>query len=345
MEKIAMFDAKSYDKESFEKYNQKYDFLFFESKLEERTVSLAKGCKGVCAFVNDDIGEKTIERLYEMGVEVIAMRCAGYSNVDFKKAYGKINVVRVPAYSPHAVAEHTMGLLLSINRKIHKAYNRTREFNFSLSGLTGMDLYGKTAGIIGTGKIGRTFIELCQGFGMKVLAYDPYPIKDANFEYVELDELLKKSHVISLHCPLTEDTKHILNREAFQMMQKGVFLLNTSRGALIDSTALLEALNNKTIAGAGLDVYEEEAHYFFRDLSDRVVQDETLALLITKPNVIVTSHQAFLTKEALDNIAETTVKNLDEFFGGEYLSNEVCYQCETGKVSENCRSKRKERCF
>lgn len=343
--KIAFFDAKPYDRQWFDQANADYDIVFLDSKLTPQTVQLASGSDAVCAFVNDQIDAEVIDRLYAMGVRVIAMRCAGYSNVDFKAAYGKINVVRVPAYSPYAVAEHAMGLLLTVNRKLHRAYNRTRDFNFSLVGLTGIDLHGKTVGVIGTGKIGRVFMDIAKGFGMNVIAYDAYPAKDAGIDYVTLDELFSRSDVISLHCPLTEQTRHLLNAEAFARMKAGVFIVNTSRGALIDSEALLDALNSGKVRGAGLDVYEEEAELFFEDNSNNIIRDDVLALLVSRPNVVLTSHQAFLTEEALQNIANATLQNLDEFFGGENLTNEVCYQCELGKVVENCRKTRKERCF
>lgn len=345
MKKIAFYDIKPYDMTWFNKLNTKYEIIYHESKLNPYTARLAKGCEAVCAFVNDDIDKNTVETLAEEGVKLIAMRSAGYSNVDFKAAYGKIHVVRVPAYSPYAVAEHTMALLLTLNRKIHKAYVRTRDFNFSLTGLTGMDLHEKTIGVIGTGKIGKVFIDICRGFGMRVIAFDPYPAQDAGIEYVSLDELLRQSDIISLHAPLTEQSKHILDEDAFQKMKKGVYILNTSRGALIDSAALLEALNNEIVRGAGLDVYEEEADFFFEDFSTVIVKDDILSLLVSRPNVIITSHQAFLTEEALENIADITLRNLDEFFEGRELSNEICYQCETGKVVENCQKKKDGKCF
>lgn len=343
--KIAFFDTKPYDRESFDRLNSKYEMVYFESKLNARTAPLAKGCRAVCAFVNDDINKEAIDALYEAGVEVLAMRSAGYSNVDFRAAYGKIHVVRVPAYSPYAVAEHAMALLQTLNRKIHRGYIRTRDFNFSLTGLMGVDLYGKTAGIIGTGKIGRVFIDICRGFGMKVLAYDPYPAENSGIEYVTLDRLFRESDVISLHCPLNAYTRHILDRDAFEKMKDGVFIVNTSRGALIDSAALLDALNSEKVRGAGLDVYEEEADLFFEDLSGTIVKDNVLSLLMSRPNVIVTSHQGFFTEEALENIAQTTLENLDEYFEGRPLSNEVCYQCDTGKVTEHCKQNKMGRCF
>lgn len=342
---LSFFDTKPYDKEWFDKANTDYDIRYIESKLTPATVGLAAGSDAVCAFVNDTLDAEVIKRLHDMGVRVIAMRCAGYSNVDFKEAYGKINVVRVPAYSPYAVAEHAMGLLLEVNRKLHRAYNRTRDFNFSLVGLTGVDLHGKTVGVIGTGKIGRTFIDICKGFGMRVIAYDAFPAKDSGIDYVSLDDLLAQSDVISLHCPLTEQTKHILNADAFAKMKQGVFIINTSRGALIDTEALLDVLNSGKVRGAGLDVYEEEAELFFEDNSGIIMKDDVLALLVSRPNVVLTSHQAFLTEEALQNIAQTTVANLDEFFAGGSLTNEVCYRCDIGKVVEDCRKWRKERCF
>lgn len=327
MKKIAFFDTKSYDKSSFDSVNDKaenkYEIIYIESKLNYRTAVMAKGCDAVCAFVNDSIDKATIDTLCDGGTKIIAMRSAGYSNIDLKAAQGRITVVRVPAYSPYAVAEHAMALLLSLNRKIHRAYIRVRDFNFNIAGFTGFDLHGKTAGVIGTGKIGRAFIDICHGFGMNVLAYDPYPVKDADFTYTALDTLYAESDVISLHCPLTDKNRRMLDSKAFSKMKKDVFIINTSRGALIDSTALLDALNNGTIRGAGLDVYEEEGDFFFEDMSDTIIKDDVLALLISRPNVLLTSHQAFLTREALRNIAVTTLENLDDFFGGKELVNEV----------------------
>ncbi len=345
MKKVAFFDTKPYDRTWFDALGKNYEITYFEEKLNHHTAKFTDGFDAVCAFVNDRVNALAIERLYNNGVQLIAMRCAGYSNVDVKAAFQKLHIVRVPAYSPHAVAEHTMGLLLTLNRRLHKAYNRTREFNFSIVGLTGTDLYGKTVGVIGPGKTGRTFIDICRGFGMRVLAYDKFPAKDSGLDYVELDTLLRESDVISLHCPLTPDTRHILNRDAFSKMKKGVFILNTSRGALIDSEALLDALNSRTVGGAGLDVYEEEANLFYEDRSDTIIHDDTLALLVSRPNVILTAHQAFLTEEALHNIAEETIKNLDAFFSGAPLENEICYLCDRDKAGHDCRKTRRERCF
>ena len=345
MIKVAFFDTKEYDRASFELCNvqNEMEFKFLETKLTEDTVDLAKGCDVVCVFVNDTVNDKVIDKLYEYGVKMIALRCAGYNNVDLSRAYGKIHVVHVPAYSPYAVAEHAAALLLTSIRRIHKAYNRTRDFNFSLNGLTGFDLHGKTVGVVGTGKIGRIFINICQGFGMNVIAYDKFPAKDSGLHYVSLDELFEESDIISLHCPLTEETTHLINRETIDKMKKGVVILNTSRGALINAEALLEGIKSRKIGAACLDVYEEEADIFFEDRSGHILNDELLARLISMPNVIVTSHQAFLTKEALTNIAETTIKNIKSFFENDGLcDNELCYRC--GNI-EHCKKQRKQRCF
>lgn len=339
--KIAFFDAKPYDKPSFEKFGSEkgIKFKYFETKLNEDTVELAKGFDGVCAFVNDTVNDAVIDRLYEMGVTVLALRCAGFNNVDMKYAYGKLHVLRVPAYSPYAVAEHTMALLLTSIRRIHKAYIRSRDYNFSLANLTGFDLYGKTVGVIGTGRIGRVFIDICRGFGMKVLAYDKFKAEDLDngdtIRYVELDELLRNSDIISLHCPLTEETNHIIDEAALEKCKKGVVILNTSRGGLVDAEALLNGIKSRKVGAACLDVYEEESDIFFEDNSGHIMEDDILARLISMPNVIVTSHQAFLTEEALENIAETTVSNLVTFFETKQCPNELCYRCEK---TEDCKS-------
>ena len=342
--KVAFFDAKQYDIDSFNKANRKeqFDIRFFETRLTEDTVKLADGYDVVCAFVNDSVSKNVIDGLVKDGVKLIALRCAGYNNVDIEYAFGKIHIVRVPAYSPYAVAEHAMALLLTSVRRIHKAYNRTKEFNFSLNGLTGFDLHGKTVGVVGTGKIGRIFIDICRGFGMKVIAYDKYPAKDSGIDYVELNELLEKSDIISLHCPLTDENRHMINAESIGIMKKGVVLINTSRGALIDSNALVDGIKARKIGAACLDVYEEESDVFFHDYSGHIVDDDTLARLISMPNVIVTSHQAFLTNEALDNIADTTLSNIDEYFSNNTCKNEICYNCE--KVG-NCEQAHKGKCF
>ncbi|MBQ8441065.1 MAG: 2-hydroxyacid dehydrogenase [Clostridia bacterium] len=331
--KIAFFDTKPYDKPSFDRFGAEngIKFKYFETKLNEDTVSLAEGFDGVCVFVNDNVNTAVIDRLHEMGVRAIALRCAGYNNVDVKHAFGRVHVFRVPAYSPYAVAEHAMAMLLTSIRRIHKAYIRTRDFNFSLAGMTGFDLHGKTVGVVGTGKIGRVFIDICRGFGMKVLAYDKYPAEGLDngdtIRYVGLDELFAKSDIISLHCPLTEETHHMINAETLAKCKKGVVILNTSRGALVDAEALLAGIKARSVGAACLDVYEEESDFFFEDFSGHILEDDVLARLISMPNVIVTSHQAFLTEEALTNIAETTVGNLLTFFEKGYCENEICYRC------------------
>ena len=343
--KIAFFDAKPYDRPSFDKNGDEKGIVFkyYETRLNEDTVDLAKGCDGVCVFVNDTVNAAVIDRLQELGIKVLALRCAGFNNVDIKYAHGRLHIVRVPAYSPYAVAEHAMALLLTSIRRIHKAYIRSRDFNFSLAGMTGFDLHGKTVGVIGTGKIGKVFINICRGFGMKVLAFDKYPTKEIEdgdrVRYVELDELFKKSDIISLHCPLTEETNHIINREALEQCKKGVVILNTSRGALVDAEALLEGIKARKVGAACLDVYEEESDLFFEDNSGHIMEDDTLARLISMPNVIVTSHQAFLTEEALQNIAETTVFNIKEMLENGQCANEVCYRCG---ITEDCKN---TKCF
>ena len=327
--KIAFFDTKPYDRPSFDRYAAEYgiEIKYFETKLNADTAELAHGFDGVCVFVNDTVDAEVIDKLCELGVKVVALRCAGFNNVDIRHARGKITVVRVPAYSPYAVAEHAMALLLTSIRRIHKAYIRSRDFNFSLSGLTGFDLHGKTVGVIGTGKIGRVFIDICRGFGMKVLAYDKFPASDLDngdtVRYVGLDELLSGSDIISLHCPLTEETYHMISEDAIEKCKKGVVIINTSRGALVDAEALLAGIKSRKVGAACLDVYEEESELFFEDNSGHILEDDTLARLISMPNVIVTSHQAFLTEDALENIAETTVANIVSVFEKGECPNEV----------------------
>ena len=343
MIKIAFFDAKDYDINSFNKnLTDEFEVKFFETHLSIDTVSLAAGFDAVCVFVNDMIDKAVIDELVKLDIKLIALRCAGYNNVDIEYAFKKIHVVRVPAYSPYAVAEHAMALLLTSIRRIHKAYIRTRDFNFSLSGLTGFDLHGKTVGVVGTGKIGRIFIDICKGFGMNVIAYDKFPAKDSGIEYVELDEIWVKSDIISFHCPLTKETEHVVNADSIEKMKKGVVLINTSRGALVDSEALLEGIKARKIGAACLDVYEEESDVFFHDFSGHIVNDDVLARLISMPNVIVTSHQAFLTAEALENIADTTYANIREFFKDGKSINEVCYVCD--KIA-TCPQEHKGKCF
>lgn len=322
--KVAFFDTKPYDKIYFDALKEEYgiEIEYFESKLSPRTAVMAKGAKGVIAFVNDDINKETISVLKENGVEIIALRCAGYNNVDLTAAKDVIPVVRVPEYSPHAVAEHALALLLTLVRKTHKAYIRTRDYNFSLNGFVGFDLHGKTLGVIGTGKIGMAFIEICRGIGMNVIAYDPYP-SQGYLEYVPLEELFERSDVISLHCPLTSETYHIVNNFSLKLMKDKVFIINTSRGALIDTEALIEGIRSGKVGGAGLDVYEEESEFFYEDFSESILKDDVLSRLIMMPNVLVTSHQAFLTHEALKRIAEITLGNLKSHFDGQQLENEI----------------------
>jgi D-lactate dehydrogenase len=341
--KIAFFDTKEYDKTAFDKFaaGRNIDIKYFEPKLNIDTVSLTNGFDAVCVFVNDDLNKEVINELYKNGVRAIFLRCAGFNNVDVKACFGKIHVYRVPAYSPYAVAEHAMALYMTNNRRIHKAYNRTREYNFSLSGLTGNDMYGKTVGVIGTGRIGRCFVNICKGFGMNVICYDAYQSPDLT--YVSLDEIFEKSDIISLHCPLTDETRHIINEESIQKMKKGVSIINTSRGGLIDANALLKGITDRKIGSACLDVYEEEGDLFYEDKSGHIMNDDTLLKLIAMPNVIITSHQAFLTHEALENIADTTTQNMLSFFNGEQVNaNEICYHCGN---ENNCKKQRKEKCF
>lgn len=347
MQNIAFYDTKPYDKVWFDRLNQnQYNIKYFDTKLNADTAILAKEADCVIAFVNDTIDQSVIKSLSSLGVKLIAMRCAGYNNIDFKAAFQhKLAVVRVPAYSPYAVAEHAMALLLTLNRKIHRAYNHTREYNFSLNGLTGFDLFGKNVGIIGTGKIGKVFINICKGFGMNVLAYDAFPDTSLDVQYMPLNDLLQNSDVISLHCPLTQDTYHMINEKTLNLIKPTTIIINTSRGALIDAEALLKAIKQEKLAGAGLDVYEEESEFFFEDWSNKIIKDDTLALLIAMPNVIVTSHQAFLTNEALENIAQTTLKSIQDFFAGKPLENEICYQCSFGKKSATCDQKKNGRCW
>lgn len=332
--KIAFFDSKAYDIESFNEINRKYNFeiKYFKFHLTPDNIVLTQGYDAVVIFVNDTVNAAMAEKLNEFGVKLIALRSAGFNNIDLKAALNKVNVVRVPAYSPHAIAEHTVALMLTLNRKIHRAYFRTRDSNFALSGLLGFDMMGKTAGVIGTGKIGKALSRILRGFGMEVLAYDTYPDKhfasETGIRYVSLNDLFKKSDIISLNCPLTKETEYLINSDTISLMKKGVMLVNTGRGKLIKTSDLVEGLKSGQVGYAGLDVYEEESLFFFEDLSDRVLGDDVLARLLTFNNVIITSHQGFFTYEALHNIAETTLKNIDDFFSGRKLENEVCFNCQ-----------------
>lgn len=345
--RVAVFDTKPYDREFLEPAFRAAGIgaQFLRPRLGADTVRLAEGARAVCAFVNDDLSTAVVDQLASMGVGLIALRCAGFNNVDFKAAYGRIHVARVPAYSPYAVAEHAVALVLALNRKTHKAWFRTRDSNFSIQGLLGFDMHGKTAGIVGAGRIGRVLAGILRGFGMRVLAHDAVPdpawAAASGVEFTDLDTLYREADVISLHCPLTPETRSMINAASIAKMKRGVMLINTGRGKLIDSKALLAGLKSGRVGAAGLDVYEEEERYFFEDFSASGVDDDVLARLMTFPNVLITSHQAFFTREALAHIAETTACNIRQFLDGAQLGNEICYQCCEG----SCRRKTEGRCF
>ena len=319
---IAVFSTKSYDRQFLERANQelggdsRHGLTFLEAPLNQKTVALAHDCQAVCAFVNDQLDREAIARLAGMGGKAIAMRCAGYNNVDLAAAaeYG-LTVVRVPAYSPYAVAEHTLGLILALNRKIHRAYNRVREGNFALDGLLGFDLHGKTVAVIGTGKIGFLVAERLLAFGCRVVAYDPYPndhVKGLGIEYEPLDQAIAEADIVTLHCPLTPENFHLIDAKHIERMKPGVMIINTSRGALIDTGAVIQGLKTHHVGSLALDVYEKESALFFENLSEEAIEDDIFARLLTFPNVLITGHQAFFTQEALTNIAETTIANLTE---------------------------------
>jgi D-lactate dehydrogenase len=331
--KIAVFDTHPYERHALEAANERFaqSLTFFEPRLTSATASLAAGFPVVCAFVNDRLDRATLQRLREGGVGLVALRSAGYNHVDLEAAADLgLRVVRVPEYSPYAVAEHAVALILALNRRIHRAFNRVREANFSLDGLVGFDMHGKTAGVVGTGRIGAVMARILHGFGCRLLAYDlqPHPqlVEDLELQYVDLSELYRESDIVSLHVPLTPASRHLVDAAALASMKQGVMLINTSRGALIDTRALIDALKEGHVGAAGLDVYEEEEGIFFRDLSDQVLQDDVLARLLTFPNVLVTSHQAFLTKEALASIASITLASVRAFERGEALVHEVTPQ-------------------
>lgn len=330
--KVAVFDAKPYDEAMFNKVNQKYGFelFFFKEHLDKHNVILASSCDAVCIFVNAIVDTYVIDKLCSYGVKLIALRCAGFNNVDIAAAAGKIKVVRVPEYSPHAIAEHTLALMLCLNRKVHRAFIRTRDGNFSLNGFQGFDMYGKTAGVIGTGKIGRTVAQILKGLGMNIIAYDLFPnesfAKEIGMKYATLDELYANSDVITLHCPLTKETEYLICDKSIEKMKDGVMIINTGRGKLIHTKHLIDGLVSRKVGYAGLDVYEEEGAYFYEDYSDSIMTDEILARLLSFNNVIVTSHQAFFTEEAMSNIAHTTMDNIKDFFEGKALQNEVVYK-------------------
>ncbi len=317
--RIAVFNTKPYDQRFLEAANADHGFelVFLEAHLSPRTATLAQGCEAICTFVNDPLPAATLEVLHGLGVRLIALRCAGFNQVDLKAAERLgMTVARVPAYSPFAVAEHTVALILTLNRCIHRAYNRVREGNFQLEGLLGFDVHGKTIGVIGTGKIGAIFARLMRGFGTQVLAYDPYPNPDLEVQYVSLEELLGQSDVVSLHCPLTPATRHLMDFTRLMLLKRGAMLVNTSRGALIDTPAAIDALKSGQIGALALDVYEEEGDLFFENLSNAVIQDDVFSRLLTFPNVLITGHQAFFTREALENIARTTLQNIAAFSSG-----------------------------
>lgn len=328
--RIAFFDTKPYDRHSFDRANEAYgyDIRYYKGRLNENSVPLTRSADVACIFVNDTADEAIIRQLARNGVRLLALRCAGFNNVDLKAAArNHLPVVRVPRYSPYAVAEHAVALMLALNRKIHRAYWRTRDGNFSLHGLMGFDMHGKTAGLIGTGQIARILARILKGFGMHVLAYDPYPdpdwAREEGIDYVPLDELYARSDIISLHCPLTPETEYLINDEAIGKMKDGVMIINTGRGKLIHTDMLIDGLKDKKIGSAGLDVYEEEADYFYEDQSDKIIDDDTLARLLSFNNVILTSHQGFFTHEAVRNIAEVTLQNINDFLEGKPLPNRV----------------------
>ena len=344
--KILFFDTKPYDKEFFNRANAslRFEINYLKTHLTREAAEFTAGYPTVCAFVNDVLDAAALDILQKQGVQLVALRCAGYNNVDLKAAYGRIHVVRVPGYSPFAVAEHAVALMLTLNRKTHKAYFRTRDGNFSINGLLGFDMHNKTAGIVGTGKIGKCLIHILRGMGMNILAYDVYPDEALKAEegvsYVGLPELYRRADIISLHCPLTADTHHMINEETINQMKDGVMIINTGRGKLIKTEALIEGLKRSKIGAAGLDVYEEENEYFFEDFSSSMISDDILARLLTFPNVLITSHQGFFTQEALTNIAETTLRNISAYFNGDFMENEICYKC-----GEGCRKKEGKNCF
>lgn len=327
--KVAFFSTKPYDQKSFEATNKAFghDLVFFEPRLTPITATLAEGFPTVCVFINDDLGEATLRTIASTGTQLIALRCAGFNNVnlDVAKDLG-ITVVRVPAYSPYAVAEHAVGLILMLNRKLYRAYNRVRDDNFALNGLLGFDIHGKTVGVIGTGKIGQCFTQIMKGFGCKLLAYDVYqsPVcLKMGVEYVELPDLLAQSDIISLHCPLLPATQHLINRGSLKLVKPGTMLINTSRGGLVDTQAVIEALKSGQVGYFGTDVYEEEESLFFEDLSDEVIQDDTFQLLQSFSNVVITAHQAFFTEDALSNIAQTTLLNISDVESGQPCDNQI----------------------
>lgn len=330
--KITLFSSQSYDKHYFLAANESFghQLVFHETRLEPSTVELARGSDAVCVFVNDDLSALTLEALKAINVPLVALRCAGFNNVDLRVADNVgMQVVRVPAYSPYAVAEHTIALMLALNRKIHRAYSRVRDGNFSLHGFTGFDMHGKTVGVVGTGRIGAIVLKILKGFGCRLLAFDTVEdesLKEIDVQYLPMHELLAKVDVVSFHCPLTPDTFHLINEESLALMKDGVMIINTSRGAIVDAKAAIQALKSGKIGNLGLDVYEQEGDLFFHDLSDKIIQDDVFERLLTFPNVLVTGHQGFFTEEALINIAQTTLENVTAFQKGQTLENALHYK-------------------
>ncbi|TVQ15721.1 MAG: 2-hydroxyacid dehydrogenase [Bacteroidetes bacterium] len=330
MAKIAVFSTQAYDKQFFEKANTQHTFEYFENRLRPQTVNLAKGFDGVCVFVNDRINAETLQLLAEANIKLVALRCAGFNNVDLKEAKKQnIRILRVPAYSPEAVAEHALALIMTLARKTHKAYNRVRDGNFSLVNLNGFIIHGKTVGVVGTGQIGKAFCKIMNGMGANIIAYDKYPseeLKQLGVTYTSLEEVLKSSDIVSLHCPLTPETHHIINKNSLSLMKKEAMLVNTSRGKLVDTSAVIDALRDEKLGNLAIDVYEEEEKLFFRDLSETIIRDEQISRLMVFPNVLVTAHQGFFTKESMVQITQTTLKNIDDYMEGRKSENEV--SCE-----------------
>jgi D-lactate dehydrogenase len=328
-EKIALFDTKPYDRQAFDTANKQYEFeiTYFETKLTKETAPLTKGFPIICLFVHDFVDRELMHTLYDNGVRLIALRSNGFNHIDIEASWGKIRIVHVPKYSPYSVAEFSLALMLALNRKLHLSFNRTRTNNFSLVGLEGFDMHGKTAGVIGAGQIGSIVVRLLSAFGMKVYVCDSWINKALESEtkciYTDLNTLYNESDIITLHCPLTKNTHHMINSTSINLMKKNALVINTSRGGLIQTHDLVEGLKSKKIAGAALDVYEEEERFFFEDLSDSFIDDDVLARLMTFPNVIITSHQAFFTKEALNDISESTLNNIQHFCAGQELANEI----------------------
>ncbi len=330
MAKIAFFSTQPYDQQFFENAKGNHHFEYFESRLRPQTVNLTNGFDGVCVFVNDRINSDTLRLLSEAEVRLVALRCAGFNNVDLRAAKeNNIRIMRVPAYSPEAVAEHALALIMTQARKTHKAYNRVRDGNFSLVRLTGFNIYKKTVGVIGTGQIGKAFCNIMTGMGANVVAYDKFPsdeMKKKGVIYKSLNEVFSESDILSLHCPLTPETHHIINKESLSMMKKGAMLVNTSRGKLVDTLAVIEALKEETLGSLAIDVYEEEEKLFFRDLSEQIIRDDQISRLMIFPNVLITAHQGFFTKESLEQIANTTIKNIEDYLAKKPSDNEV--SCE-----------------